>query len=67
MSSPLVAHAIASSSEGPLVVATVLHSETLRTTQRHCHARGQLLGSLNGLVSVDTDSGQWVVPATHAV
>ncbi|MCP1366191.1 helix-turn-helix transcriptional regulator, partial [Halomonas sp. BBD48] len=33
----------------------------------HCHARGQLLGSLNGLVSVDTDSGQWVVPATHAV
>lgn len=33
----------------------------------HQHARGQLFGSLRGLLSVGTDTGRWVVPAIHAV
>lgn len=65
--SSLISSALASSSEGPRVVVAVRHSESLRVTQRHCHTRGQLLGSSSGLVTVDTDYGQWVVPATHAV
>lgn len=33
----------------------------------HHHARGQLLGSLGGLLSVGTERGNWVVPSVHAV
>ncbi|WP_407713739.1 AraC family transcriptional regulator [Comamonas testosteroni] len=33
----------------------------------HHHARGQLLGSLGGLLSVGTERGTWVVPSVHAV
>lgn len=33
----------------------------------HRHPEGQLLGSLKGLISVGTEKGVWVVPATHAV
>nr|WP_257154413.1 helix-turn-helix transcriptional regulator [Pseudomonas sp. ICMP 8385] len=38
-----------------------------RVTERHCHARGQLLGATQGLLSVDASISQWVVPTTHAV
>ncbi|MDL0434109.1 helix-turn-helix transcriptional regulator [Marinobacter sp. TBZ242] len=67
MSSPFLSTALASSLAGPRVIAVERKSGTVRTTCRHCHARGQLLGSLNGLVSVETEDSQWVVPATHAV
>lgn len=33
----------------------------------HRHSRGQLFGSLRGLLSVGVESGVWVVPAIHAV
>ncbi|WMJ68955.1 helix-turn-helix transcriptional regulator [Stenotrophomonas sp. 24(2023)] len=33
----------------------------------HQHARGQLFGSLRGLLSVGTETERWVVPAIHAV
>ncbi len=33
----------------------------------HQHSRGQLCGSLQGLLSVTVESGVWVVPAIHAV
>lgn len=39
----------------------------MRVTCRHHHARGQLLGAVRGLLSVDAGSSRWVVPATHAV
>lgn len=33
----------------------------------HHHKAGQLLGSARGLLSVVSDGGHWVVPATHCV
>ncbi len=38
-----------------------------RDTASHSHDAGQLIGSLAGLLSVTTESGSWVVPATHAI
>ncbi len=38
-----------------------------RITERHSHAQGQLLGASRGLLSVGTEAGLSVVPATHAV
>jgi len=39
----------------------------MRATSMHHHARGQLLGTLNGVATVGTAEGRWVVPATSAV
>jgi AraC-like DNA-binding protein len=39
----------------------------VRDTAAHSHAPGQLLGSAEGLMSVATPRGRFVVPATHAV
>lgn len=33
----------------------------------HSHARGQLLGSMGGLLSVGTEEGMWIVPSVQAV
>jgi AraC-like DNA-binding protein len=38
-----------------------------RSTRRHRHASGQMLGALQGLLTVDVSDGRWVVPATHAL
>ncbi|MEK8032916.1 helix-turn-helix transcriptional regulator [Ideonella sp. DXS29W] len=38
-----------------------------RATEPHQHARGQLFGSLRGLLTVGLENGVWVVPAIHAV
>lgn len=67
MPSPLVSPALASSEEGPLLVAVARGSGDARVTRRHRHARGQLLGAARGLLSVDAGNSRWVVPATHAV
>lgn len=67
MTDPLIPPDIASSRDGPPLVAVVRQSGAVRETARHRHARGQLLGAIRGLLSVDTGDSQWVVPATHAV
>jgi AraC-like DNA-binding protein len=41
--------------------------EGVRDNGAHHHRAGQLLGSTNGLLSVSTSRGNWVVPATHCV
>lgn len=64
---PLLSRDLASSDEGPVLIARVLEQADLRATEPHRHARGQLLGSTRGLVSVQADLKRWVVPATHAV
>lgn len=55
------------SSEGPVVFVVVGSGEEQLATEPHRHARGQLFGSLRGLVNVELDEGVWIVPAIHAV
>jgi AraC-like DNA-binding protein len=56
-----------STAAGPLLQAVQLDSREIRITAPHAHARGQLFGARAGLLSVGTEHGEWVVPATHAV
>lgn len=67
MTDRLISPAQASSTEGPSLLAVMRKSGAARATRRHRHARGQLLGAVRGLLSVDAGSHRWVVPATHAV
>jgi AraC-like DNA-binding protein len=55
------------SPEGPVVVAAEGNQESELAHGAHHHARGQLFGSLRGLLSVGVEHGVWVVPAIHAV
>jgi len=63
----MVSPARAGGAGGPLLLAVVRRSGAVRVTSRHRHARGQLLGAMQGLLSADAGSNRWVVPATHAV
>jgi AraC-like DNA-binding protein len=67
MSTTLIPREQASSAEEPLLLAVAQQSGAVRMTRRHRHARGQLLGAAQGLLSVDAGNSRWVVPATHAV
>ncbi|ARU03367.1 AraC family transcriptional regulator [Comamonas serinivorans] len=67
MPDPMVLPSQAADPRGPLLRAVVRRSGAVRVTRRHRHARGQLLGAEQGLLSVDAGSRRWVVPATHAV
>lgn len=67
MPSSLISPRTASTTDGPLIVAVARQEGAVRVTRRHRHARGQLLGALHGLLSVDAGDSQWVVPATHSV
>nr|WP_116142274.1 helix-turn-helix transcriptional regulator [Trinickia diaoshuihuensis] len=55
------------SNEGPFLAAGELRQPAPRVVSTHSHPRGQLMGALNGLVSVGIASQQWVVPAVHAI
>ncbi|MBT3068013.1 helix-turn-helix domain-containing protein [Rhodoferax sp. U11-2br] len=56
------------SADGPvLFVAAGSSDKELASDKPHQHARGQLFGSLRGLVTLGLDDGVWVVPAIHAV
>lgn len=67
MSQPLVSPTLAQADGGPLLVAVWQHSPLERQTALHSHARGQLLGAGQGLLSVTAADSHWVVPATNAV
>jgi len=67
MTAPLIPPDTASSAEGPPVLAVTVREGTVRATRPHRHARGQLFGATQGLLSVDAGRSRWVVPATHAV
>ncbi|MGO2234661.1 AraC family transcriptional regulator [Marinomonas sp. UCMA 3892] len=54
-------------SDVDLILSVELIENQIRETELHRHAFGQLVGSLEGLLSVQTESGWWVVPATHTV
>lgn len=53
--------------EGPVLVAAEGRHDGELDSTPHQHARGQLFGSLRGLLSVGVDDGLWIVPAIHAV
>ncbi|MGV7211541.1 AraC family transcriptional regulator [Oxalobacteraceae bacterium A2-2] len=53
--------------DGPTVFAMAGMQDAERAALGHRHARGQLLGSFQGLLSLGVEDGMWVVPATHAV
>lgn len=59
--------AVLDTADGPLVIVAAGVEEQERVSVPHHHARGQLLGSLRGLLSVSVEDGVWIVPATHAV
>lgn len=54
-------------SEGPIIIAVTGREDREHAMGPHRHVRGQLLGSLRGLLSVGVEEGVWIVPAIHAV
>ncbi|MDR2326379.1 MAG: helix-turn-helix transcriptional regulator [Acidovorax sp.] len=55
------------SADGPSVIAATRWQEKELSSEPHQHARGQLFGSLKGLISVQVEDAVWMVPAIHAV
>jgi AraC-like DNA-binding protein len=55
------------SADGPVLFAAQGSQQQELAAGPHHHARGQLLGSLRGLLSIGVPDGVWVVPAIHAV
>jgi AraC-like DNA-binding protein len=53
--------------KGPCLVARASVERTTRVTPPHRHREGQLFGATRGVLTVGTDAGLWVVPASHAV
>lgn len=53
--------------KGPLLIVAAGSQDHEIASEPHQHARGQLFGSLRGLLSVGVEHGVWVVPAIHAV
>lgn len=54
-------------SDEPILLATSRRQADGRRTERHSHGRGQLLGTLQGVVSVGTEDGRWLIPPVNAV
>ncbi|WP_026792496.1 AraC family transcriptional regulator [Pleomorphomonas oryzae] len=55
------------STEAPILLATSRRQAGVRHTERHSHGRGQLLGTLRGVVSIRTDQSRWLIPPVNAV
>lgn len=55
------------SADAPIILATSRRQSDARHTGRHSHGRGQLLGTLRGVVSVRTDRSRWLIPPVNAV
>ncbi len=53
--------------DGPVIFAAQERQEHELAAGPHQHARGQLFGSLSGLLSVGLGDALWIVPAIHAV
>ncbi len=54
-------------STGLRLVAHTGVERTTRITPPHRHPEGQLFGATRGVLTVGTEAGVWVVPASHAV
>lgn len=65
--SDLLLPALAADAGGPLLIARRLREDMPRDTPLHAHARGQLLGALTGLLTVETAAGRWLVGPDQAI
>ena len=52
---------------GPCLVARASVERATRVTPAHRHPEGQLFGATRGVLTVGTEAGLWVLPASHAV
>lgn len=59
-------HALHLQGLDPPLIALAGRQATPRSSQAHHHRSGQLLGLLDGAISVRTDRGLWVLPPTRA-
>ncbi|TXI05880.1 MAG: helix-turn-helix domain-containing protein [Rhizobium sp.] len=57
---------LASATE-PLVLVIRRQQTEMRRTDRHNHGRGQLLGTMRGLVALETELGRWLIPPINAI
>ncbi|MGV1792189.1 AraC family transcriptional regulator [Rhizobium sp. A37_96] len=48
-------------------IAVIAHDDRRFTSSRHSHKQAQLLYAVDGVISLTTDSGTWVVPPSRAV
>lgn len=53
--------------DGPVIIVAAGSQASEISSVAHQHARGQLFGSMRGLLSVGVEDGVWIVPAIHAV
>lgn len=67
MTLPLTPSDIAAIDKDSVVRAVAWREDKARETAAHAHGAGQLIGSLSGLLSVQTLADWWVLPATHAI
>jgi len=68
MAALTIDRSLVDASDGPVVFVVAGRCQDTEFAQGpHRHARGQLFGSLQGLLSVGVEGGVWVVPAIHAV
>ena len=51
----------------PVILVSRRQQAEIRRTERHSHARGQLLGTVRGVVTIGTDHGRWLIPPVNAV
>lgn len=49
------------------VVARAFDREAGEESPRHCHPTAQLLYAVRGVMLIETDQGQWIVPPTRAI
>ncbi|MGF6417663.1 AraC-like DNA-binding protein/quercetin dioxygenase-like cupin family protein [Stenotrophomonas sp. AN71] len=61
----LIDPALADAADGPALLATQLRLHGPRSTARHQHARGQLLGAHQGLLRIAAGDLHWLLPAGH--
>ncbi|OCG76015.1 AraC family transcriptional regulator [Gilliamella sp. Occ4-3] len=67
MNISLISPEVASSDNEPMIISASLKSPSVKVTELHHHSRGQLAGTLQGLISIEVESSQWVIPATHGI
>lgn len=60
-------HTLLDLPDGPPLIAIAGAEDSEIHLSKHSHRRGQLLGSLRGLLSVDVEAKVWVVPPIHAI